>query len=87
MVDKFLKACKQQESVTISQKHIKKFCSLGLHMDNITNDLKVVTNLSKRILTATEVLALNNGLQFGIFPSGFDFLQTQASFERPYQES
>ena len=56
-------------------------------MDNITDDLKVVTNLSKRILTATEISALNNGLQFGIFQSKFDFLQTQASSERLYQES
>ena len=58
-----------------------------LHIDNITDDSKVVTNLSKRVLTATEISALNNGLQFGILPSKFDFLQTQASFERLYQES
>ena len=25
---------------------IKKLCNLGLHMDNITDDLNVVTNLS-----------------------------------------
>ena len=58
-----------------------------LHIDNITDDSKVVTNLSKRVLTATEISALNNGLQFGILPSKFDFLQAQASFERLYQES
>ena len=80
MVDKFLKACKQQESVTISWKRIKKnFAIWDYIIDKITNDLKLVTNLSQRILTATEISALNIGLQFGIFPSKFDFLLTQAT--------
>jgi len=54
-------------------------------MRNLTGELNVMTNLSDHILTDHEYSALNKGLKFGFLSTHFDFLSTQASFEKLYQ--
>jgi len=72
-------------------KNLFKFCiyliGLSLHEKNTHDGPNVVVNLSRRKLNNVETTALNTGLQFSILPQHFDFLQTQASIERLYQET
>ena len=82
-----MKNCQQQESFAAKIVHHSKLKDLGLDERNITGDPNVITNLSSHTLTSYERSALNKGLNYSIFPSYFDFLQIQASFERIYQET
>ena len=53
----------------------------------LEHEINVVFNLFKYALNSVEWSALNHGLQYSILPPYFDFLQTQTSFEKLYQES
>ena len=46
----------------------------------------MVVNLLYRALTATEYKALNHGLQFGILPLKFNFIDMQIEFENLYKQ-
>ena len=88
VVNKFLIACEKQQLFMVQAKHDKKLISLGLNVNNLLeHEINVVFNLSKYALNSVERSALNHGLQYSILPPYFDFLQTQTSFEKLYQES
>ena len=46
----------------------------------------MVVNLLNRTLTETEYKALNHGLQFGILPLKFNFIDVQTEFENLYRQ-
>ena len=78
--------CEKDEFDQAAIKHKQKLCRLGLNWQNIENDLNVVTNLSSKQLGNCEIDLLHKGLDFGILPGKFNFLQVRANLEKFYQE-
>ena len=83
---RFLRSCEKDEFDQAASKHKQKLCRLGLNWQTIENNLNVVTNLSSKILGDCEIDLLNIGLDFGILPGKFNFLQVRANLEKFYQE-
>ena len=80
-VRRFLRACERDEFDHAASKHKQKLCRLGLNWQNVENNPSVVTNLSSKKLVNNEIDLLNKGLDFGIIPGKFNFLQVRANLE------
>ena len=81
-VSKFLKKQAKDDREKFSVIHKRKLQNLGRHISS--DELDVVVNLSHKKLTPTEHQALNHGLQFGILPTKFNFIDVQTEFENLY---
>ena len=82
-VSKFLQKQAKDDREKFSATHKRKLQNLGLHISS--DELDVVVNLSYKKLTPIEHQALNHGLQFGILPTRFNFIDVQTEFENlPY---
>ena len=71
----------------LTSTHKQKLRNLGLDIcEGLGDELQVVVNLSNRALVKTVYKALNHGLQFGILPLKFNFIDVQAEFENLYRQ-
>ena len=67
--------------------HKQKLRNLGLTIyEGLGGEPQVVVNLSNRALAKTEYKALNHGLQFGILPLKFNFIDVETEFESLYRQ-
>jgi len=85
-VRRFIRAYEKDEFVQAASKHKQKLCRLGLNWQNIENNLNAVNNLPGKKLGNCEIDLLSKGIDFGILPGKFNFLQVRANVEKFYQE-
>ena len=84
-VSKFLKQQAHEQSKKFKATHKQKLRNLRLDIyEGLGDEPQVVDNLTNRALTETEYKALNHGLQFGILPLKFNFIDVQTEFENLY---
>ena len=86
-VKMFLRNCQQEEIEIARNTYKKKLFISNLDKHYFSGTSNAINNLTDYPLTLVETKALNKGLDFGILPFRFDFLQIQASFERLYHET
>ena len=66
--------------------HIQKLLRLGLDITKMVLDNSTIHNLSKRILTNTEIGAIRKGLNYCILVPYLDLLNVQTEFEYIHQK-
>ena len=76
-VRRFIRAYEKDEFVQAASKHKQKLCRLGLNWQNIENNLNAVNNLPGKKLGNCEIDLLSKGIDFGILPGKFNFLQVR----------